>query len=86
MKKRPKTGKPNVVREAATERYFGTEPAVKKNIRLHQSRIDAARKALGTSTETETIEAALDLVVFRKELLEGVRSLRGAELVNYFDD
>lgn len=56
-----------------------------KNLRLHQSKIDEARAILGTATETETIEAALDLVVFRQELTEGVRAMRGAELVNLFD-
>ena len=58
----------------------------KKNLRLHQSKIDEARMILGTSTETETIEAALDLVVFRNELLQGVRAMRGVELVNLFDE
>jgi hypothetical protein len=58
----------------------------RKNYRLHQSKIDAAREILGTSTETETIEAALDLVVFRKELADGVRAMRGTNLVNVFDD
>jgi hypothetical protein len=64
----------------------GPEPPRKKNLRLHQSKIDAARKLLGTSTETETIEAALDLIVFRDELIQGVRSMRGAGLVNVFGD
>lgn len=86
MKKPLKRGRPTAVREPARQLYTASEPSVKKNIRLHQSKIDAARKALGTSTETETIETALDLVVFRKELVEGARSMRGAQLVNYFDE
>jgi hypothetical protein len=88
MKKPTKSRKkPGSVRETALHPYaIGTDAAVKKNLRLHQSKIDAARKALGTVTETETIETALDLVVFRKELVEGVRGMRGAELVNYFDE
>jgi len=57
----------------------------KKNVRLRQSQIDEAKAILGTSTETETIETALDLVVFRKDLVEGVRSMRGAELVELFE-
>jgi hypothetical protein len=57
----------------------------KKNLRLHQSKIDEAKAILGTATETETIETALDLVVFRKELTEGVRVMRGTNLVNLFD-
>jgi hypothetical protein len=63
-----------------------SEAPKKKNLRLHQSKIDEAKEILGTATETETIEAALDLVVFRKELVEGVRAMRGADLVNLFDD
>jgi hypothetical protein len=58
----------------------------RKNYRLHQSKIDAARAVLGTSTETETIEAALELVVFRKELADGVRAMRGTNLVNLFGE
>lgn len=57
----------------------------KKNMRLHQSKIDAAKSVLGTKTETETVEAALDLIVFRDELMAGVRAMRGADLVNLFD-
>jgi len=73
------------IREVAASPYE-TEPSIKKNIRLHQSKIDAARKILGTETETETIEQALDLVVFRQELLDGMRAMRGAKIVNYFDE
>lgn len=62
----------------------GTVP--RKNYRLHQSKIDAAKAILGTSTETETIETALDLVVFRKELADGVRAMRGANLMEVFDE
>jgi hypothetical protein len=40
---------------------------------------------LGTATETETIEAALDLIVFRNELVEGARAMRGANLIDVFD-
>lgn len=66
----------------------GSEPerSKKKNLRLHQSKIDAARAALGTRTETETVEAALDLVVFRREVVKGVRALRGATLGNPIDE
>jgi hypothetical protein len=63
---------------------YSREPTRKKNLRLHQSKIDRAMKILGTETETETIEAALDLVVFRQELLEGVHAMRGARLADLF--
>lgn len=60
------------------------ELARKKNLRLHQSKIDAAKAVLGTRTETETIETALDMIVFRDEITRGARSLLGAELLDVF--
>lgn len=56
----------------------------KKNHRLHQSKIDRAMAILGTRTETETIEQALDLVALRDRLAGGVRNMRGTELVDVF--
>lgn len=58
----------------------------RKNFRLHQSKIDRARKILGTATETETIEQALDLVAFGERLLSGVDRMRGKNLVDVFAD
>jgi hypothetical protein len=39
--------------------------------------LDAARRVLGTTTETETIERALDLVVFGERLATGTARARG---------
>jgi hypothetical protein len=39
--------------------------------------LDAARRVLGTTTETETIERALDLVVFGERLASGTARARG---------
>lgn len=58
----------------------------KKNYRLRQSKIDRAREILGTKTETETIEQALDMIALRDRLVAGVRSMRGAGLVDVFAD
>lgn len=52
---------------------------VRKNLRLTQAKIDKARRILGTQTETETIEQALDLVVFRKEVLDGIGRIAGSK-------
>jgi hypothetical protein len=41
------------------------------------STLAAAQRILGTTTATETIETALDMVVFRDELLRGTRAIRG---------
>lgn len=49
----------------------------RKNFRLPQSKLDAARKIMGTKTETETVERALDLVVFGERLARGTEQARG---------
>ncbi|WP_420129804.1 hypothetical protein [Longimicrobium sp.] len=50
---------------------------VRKNMRLRQGLIDRARKILGTQSETETVEQALELVMFRKEVTDGIRKMAG---------
>ena len=72
-------------------RSAGAEGAVaeaprKKNFRLHQSKIDRAMHLLGTRTETETIEQALDMVAFRDAVVGGIRAMKGAGLVDVFAD
>jgi hypothetical protein len=60
---------------------------VRKNLRLTQAKIDRAKRILGTKTETETIEQALDLVALRKELADGIRRIAGTGgVVNVFDE
>lgn len=49
----------------------------RKNFRLPQSKLDVARQILGTKTETETIERALDLVAFGERLAKGTEEARG---------
>jgi len=51
---------------------------VRKNLRLTQGKIDRAKKILGTKTETETIEQALDLVAYRKEVVAGIEHIAGS--------
>lgn len=51
---------------------------VRKNMRLRQDLIDRAREVLGTRTETETVEQALELVAFRKELSDGLGRIAGS--------
>jgi hypothetical protein len=45
---------------------------------IDQRKLDAARKALGFKTETETVDAALDAIALRKELSSGIRRARAA--------
>jgi hypothetical protein len=59
---------------------------VAKSYRLSPKRIAAAQKILGTPSATATIEEALDLVVFREELLKGVKALREIEIEEVFPD
>ena len=43
-------------------------------------KLAAAQKILGTATATEAIETALDMVVFRQELLNGTREMLGIRI------
>lgn len=45
----------------------------RKNYRIDVDKLTRARRVLGTSTETETIHRALDLVVNEAALAEAVR-------------
>jgi hypothetical protein len=54
-----------------------------KHLKLDQSKIDRAKKLLGTKTEQETIEQALDLVVAEERILKAHRKLGG---VGGFED
>jgi hypothetical protein len=42
--------------------------------------VSAAKRALGAATATETIERALDLVIFRRELVDGTAAMRGVTI------
>ena len=53
------------------------DKVVRKNMRLRQGLIDRARKILGTQNETETVEQALELVAFRREVTDGIRRMAG---------
>ena len=49
---------------------------VRKNMVIDQRKLNEARRALGAATETDTVDQALDLVAFRKELSRGVAAIR----------
>lgn len=53
---------------------------VRKNYRLDPSLIAKAQAILGTKTETETIEQALDMIAFQKEVQDGIRAGAGKRL------
>jgi len=56
------------------------EARVSRTYRLPLSKLKAAKRALGAATATETIERALDLAVFQRELVDGTRAMLGIEL------
>ena len=49
----------------------------RKNYYLDERKIKRAKSILGDKTETEAIDAALDLVVFRKEILDSLEKVAG---------
>ena len=51
---------------------------VRKNFRLTQSKLTRAQRILGAATETDAVELALDLVAFRRDVLDGVRRIAGS--------
>lgn len=53
---------------------------VRKEFWLDPKSLQRAQKILGTETEREAVEIALDLVSFRTEVLDGLRALRGIAL------
>jgi len=63
-----------------------SEPKVAVSYRLSRGRIAAAQRILGAPTATATIEEALDAVIFRRELMDGTRRVRGLPAVDAFPD
>lgn len=53
------------------------ERKVPHTFRLAPAKLEAAQRILGAATATETIESALDMIVFRDELLRGTRDMLG---------
>ena len=49
----------------------------RKNYYLDERKIKRAKTILKADTETQAIDAALDLVVFRKEILESLGKVAG---------
>jgi Arc/MetJ family transcription regulator len=49
----------------------------RKNVYLDEEKIRRAQRILGTRTEAETIDQALDLVVFRKAILHSLEATAG---------
>ena len=63
-----------------------SETKTPMSYRLSPGKIARAQAILGTPTATATIEEALDLVVFRSELMEGTKRAFGLPIREYFPD
>ena len=62
-------------RKAPERRLSTREGKVRKEFWLDPETLQRAQKILGTATERETVEMALDMIAFRRELLDGTRAL-----------
>ena len=76
---------PNTSRKARTPRKSAGRTAagegkVRKEFWLDPDALAEAQAFLGTATERETVEVALELVAFRRDLAEGARALKGLAL------
>ncbi len=65
---------------ARKARTSGTTRKVSRTFRLTPGRLETAQEILGTKTATATIETALDMVVFRQELIDGADAMFGADV------
>lgn len=63
-----------------------SEAKVAMSYRLSPARIARAQRILGAPTATATIEEALDAVIFRRELMEGIERAHGLPIVEAFPD
>ena len=67
---------------AGGKRSSRREHRVSRTYRLPLSKLRAAKRALGAATATETIERALDLAVFQRELVDGTRAMLGIAITS----
>ncbi|MFW6089992.1 MAG: hypothetical protein ACOC8B_05025 [Gemmatimonadota bacterium] len=49
----------------------------RKNLNIDQAKLDRVKEVLGASTETEAVDRALDMILLREELVEGIRRIAG---------
>lgn len=58
----------------------GTSGKVPRTYRLAPEKVASAQRILGARTATETIETALDMVVFRRDLVRGTAAMLGVTI------
>ncbi len=60
-------------------------PVRHKHLRMNQAKLDRVKSVLGTATETEALEGAMDLVLAEAEILKALRRVKGkARIKNLF--
>jgi Arc/MetJ family transcription regulator len=69
-----------IVVPKASGRRSTRQGKVRKELWLDPEALRRAQKILGTATDRETVEMALDMIAFRRELLDGTRALSGLEI------
>jgi hypothetical protein len=74
---------PHLTRGRAASK--GSPSWKRKNMLMDQRKLDRARTILGVESETDAVDAALDLVVFRGEVLSGIDRLVAAGGLKGFD-
>ena len=58
----------------------------RKNIVIHQRKLDLAKTLLQAPTETATVDQALDLIAFQKEVFAGIDRMVELGGIEAFDD
>lgn len=55
---------------------MGSMPVRHKHLRLNQEKLERVKSVLGSATETEALEGAMDLVLAEAEILKTLRRVR----------
>jgi Arc/MetJ family transcription regulator len=74
-------------RSASRRKTSGDSRIRRKNLNIDQDKLDRVVEITGAATETEAVDQALAMMLFRQELLASLDDIpRGeGELVNYFE-
>ncbi len=68
-----------MTKSSSTTRLRKSTAKISRTFRITPGKVEAAQAILGTETATATIETALDMVLFRQELIDGTVALRGVD-------
>lgn len=64
----------NILKEAQGMKML---PVRDKHVRLNQEKLKKVQSALGSATETQALEGAMDLVLAEAEILKTLRRIKG---------